>query len=138
MQLAFTDAASRPPDVIELGAGNIGGMVLPPGVYKWGTGLQIPSDVTLTGNATDVWIFQVAQNLVVANTAEVALTGGALPRNVFWQVDGTVKLGTTSHMEGVVLSQTGVSMKTGASLNGRLLAQTAITLSSNTIAEPAP
>ncbi|WP_293262712.1 ice-binding family protein [Nannocystis sp.] len=138
MQLAFSDAASRAPDVIELGAGNIGGMVLPAGVYKWGTGLQIPSDVTLTGNATEVWVFQIAQDLVVANAVEVTLTGGAVPRNVFWQVDGTVKLGTTSHMAGVVLSQTGISMKTGASLDGRLLAQTAITLSSNTISEPAP
>jgi len=138
MQLAFVDAASRAPDVIELGAGNIGGMQLPAGVYKWGTGLQIPTDLSLDGNATDVWIFQVAQDLVVANAVEVALTGGALPRNVFWQVDGTVKLGTTSHMAGVVLSQTGVSMKTGASLDGRLLAQTAITLSGNTIVEPAP
>ena len=60
MQLAFTDAAGRAPGVTELGAGNIGGMTLGPGVYKWGTGLLIPTDITLTGAATDVWIFQIA------------------------------------------------------------------------------
>ena len=65
MQLAFTDAAGRAPDVTELGAGNIGGMTLAPGVYKWGTGLLIPTDVTLDGSATDVWIFQIAQDLTM-------------------------------------------------------------------------
>src|SRR5213079_1973249 len=52
MQLAFTDAAGRAPGVTELGAGNIGGLPLGPGVYKWGTGLLIPTDVTLNGRAT--------------------------------------------------------------------------------------
>jgi hypothetical protein len=61
MQIAFTDAAGRAPNVTELGAGNIGGMTLTPGVYKWGTGLLIPTDVTLAGTATDVWIFQIGQ-----------------------------------------------------------------------------
>ena len=67
MELAFTDAAGRAPDVTELGAGNIGGMTLDPGVYKWGTGLLIPTDVTLTGSATGVWIFQIAQDLTMSS-----------------------------------------------------------------------
>ena len=88
MELAFTDAAGRAPDVTELGAGNIGGMTLAPGVYKWGTGLLIPTDVTLNGSATDVWIFQIAQDLTVAAARRSSSTGGALPKNVFWQVAG--------------------------------------------------
>ena len=63
MMTAYTDAAGRAPDVTELGAGNIGGMTLPRGVYKWTSGLLIPTSVTLAGSATDVWIFQIAQNL---------------------------------------------------------------------------
>ena len=59
MELAFTSAAGRAPAVTELGAGNIGGMTLTAGVYKWGTGLLIPTNVTLSGTANDVWIFQV-------------------------------------------------------------------------------
>jgi hypothetical protein len=138
MQLAFTDAAGRAPDVTELGAGNIGGMNLAPGVYKWGTGLLIPTDVTLTGTATAVWIFQIAQNLTISNGTKILLAGGALPKNIFWQVSGLVDIGTTAHCDGVVLSQTAITLRTGASINGRLLAQTAVNLDSNSVVEPAP
>jgi len=136
MELAFTDAAGRAPGVTELGAGNIGGRTLAPGVYKWGTGLLIPTDVTLTGSATDVWIFQIAQNLTMSSAAKILLAGGAMPKNVFWQVAGLVDLGTTAHCEGVVLTQTSVTLRTGASINGRLLAQTAVTIDGSTVVEP--
>ena len=136
MQLAFTDAAGRAPGVTELGAGNIGGKTLAPGVYKWGTGLLIPADVTLAGNATDVWIFQIAQDLTMSSAAKIVLSGGALPKNVFWQVAGLVDLGTTAHCEGVVLTQTSVTLRTGASINGRLLAQTAVNIDGSTVVEP--
>jgi len=136
MQLAFTDAAGRVPGVTELGAGSIGGMTLAPGVYKWGTGLLIPTDVTLNGPATGVWIFQIAQDLTMASGAKIVLAGGALPKNVFWQVAGLVDLGTTAHVEGVVLTQTSVTLRTGASINGRLLAQTAVNIDGSTVVEP--
>jgi hypothetical protein len=88
MELAFTDAAGRAADVTELGAGDIGGKTLVPGVYKWGTGLLIPTDVTLAGGSTAVWIFQISKDLTVSNAVNVKLSGGALPRNVFWQIGG--------------------------------------------------
>jgi hypothetical protein len=138
MQLAFTDAAGRAPDVTELGAGNIGGMILTPGVYKWATGVSIATDVTLTGRASDVWIFQIAQDLTMSSAVKVLLAGGATPKNVFWQVAGLVDLGTTAHCEGVVLTQAAVTLRTGASINGRLLAQTAVTIDSSTVVAPAP
>jgi hypothetical protein len=138
MQLAFTDAAGRVAGVTELGAGNIGGLTIAPGVYKWGSAVLIPSNVTLNGSATDIWIFQIAQNLIMANATNVYLTGGALAKNVFWQVSGLVDVGTTAHMEGVVLSQTAIRMKTGSSVNGRLLAQTAVALDTTTVVQPAP
>lgn len=138
MMLAFTDAAGRAPSVTELGAGNIGGKTLTAGVYKWGTGLLIPTNVSLTGSATDVWIFEIAKNLTLSNAANVSLTGGAVPKNVFWQVAGLVDLGTTSHFEGVILTQTSINMQTGASINGRLMAQTAVTIASSTVVQPAP
>lgn len=137
MQLAFTDAAGRAPGVTELGAGNIGGMTLAPGVYKWGTGLLIPTDVTLTGTATDVWIFQITQNLTMSSGTKILLAGGAQPKNIFWQVAGLVDLGTTAHIEGVVMTQTSVTLRTGATINGRLLAQTAVNLDSSAVVQPA-
>jgi len=137
MEFAFVDAAGRAPDVTELGAGTLSGSTLTAGVYQWGTGLLIPTDLSLTGSATDVWIFQVAQDLTMSNGTSVLLTGGALPKNVFWQVSGQVDLGTTVHFEGVVLSQTAITLGTGASVEGRLLAQTAVILRSSTVVEPA-
>jgi hypothetical protein len=136
MQTAFTDAASRAPKVTELGAGNIGGMTLTPGIYKWSSAVVIPTDVTLKGSSSDVWIFQIAQTLDLANATKIILQGGALAKNIFWQVSGRVDVGTTAHFEGIVLSQTGIAFRTGASVNGRLLAQTAVTLDSTTVVQP--
>jgi Ice-binding-like len=136
MELAFTDAAGRAPDVTELGAGNISGMTLEPGVYAWGTSLGISTDIWLEGSDTDVWIFQISGDLTMSSGAQVVLTGGALPENVFWQVAGLVELGTTAHVEGIVLTQTSITLSTGSSINGRLLAQTAISLDSSTVVEP--
>jgi hypothetical protein len=134
---AFTDAQGRAPDYIELGAGDIGGLNLSPATYKWGTGLLIPTDLTLTGGPNDVWIFQVAQDLTVSNGVQIILAGGALSKNIFWAV-AAAELGTTSHFEGVILSQTLIAVNTGASINGRLLAGTAVTLQQNPITQPAP
>ncbi|WP_411281349.1 ice-binding family protein [Gemmatimonas sp.] len=139
METAYRDAAGRvSPDYTELGAGEIGGLTLAPGLYKWGTDVLITNDVTLSGGPNDVWIFQVAGSLNQGSAARVTLTGGALAKNIFWQVAGAVSIGTTAHFEGVVLTKTMVAVKTGASVNGRLLAQTAVTLQMNSITQPAP
>lgn len=136
METAYTDAAGRrTPDHTELADGNIGGLTLPAGLYKWSNTVTIPGNVTLDGNANDVWIFQIAGGVTQASAARVLLTGGALARNVFWQVAGVVAIGTTAHMEGVILAQTAITLATGATLNGRLLAQSAVTLAGNTIVE---
>ena len=137
MQTAYTNAAGRTlPDFTELGAGNIQGLTLVPGLYKWGTGVSIPSAVTLTGGVNDVWIFQIAQDLTVGNGAIVTLSGGAQARNIFWQVAGQATLGTTANFKGIILSQTLISLNTGAVMTGRALAQTAVTLNATAITQP--
>jgi len=139
MQIAYLDAEGRvSPNFNALGAGEIGGKTLRPGLYKWGTGVKISSNVTLTGGPKDVFIFQIAGTLLQASATRVILTGGALAKNVFWQVGGGVAIGTTAHLEGIVLSKTNIAVKTGASVHGRLLAQTAVTLQMNTVTQPAP
>ena len=141
MEIAYTDAAGRivPAPTTELGAGNISGMTLVPGLYKWGTGVLIDATgVTLSGGANDVWIFQVAQTLTVANTAIVTLNGGAQAKKIFWQVAGGASLGTTAQFKGTILSKTAITMATNASLNGRALAQTEVTLQMNTVTVTAP
>uniref|UniRef100_UPI00402B05E8 DUF3494 domain-containing protein n=1 Tax=Candidatus Cryosericum odellii TaxID=2290917 RepID=UPI00402B05E8 len=135
METAYTAAAgvTAPAPVVELGAGNIGGMTLAPGVYKWSTGVTIPTDVTLAGGANDVWIFQIAQTLDLSNGIHVNLSGGAQAANIFWQVAGQTTLGTTSVFNGNILDQTAIVLNTGATLNGRALAQTAVTLDASTV-----
>ena len=138
MEFAYNDAAGRvSPNFTELGAGEIGGLTLSAGLYKWGTGVLITTDVTLSGGPNDVWIFQVAGTLNQANATRVTLAGGALAKNIFWQVAGAVTIGTTAHFEGVVLAKTMIAVNTGASVNGRLLAQTAVTLQMNAVTQPA-
>jgi hypothetical protein len=138
METAYTDAAGRPAGFTELYAGDLSGKTLAPGVYKWGTGVLITTDVTLAGPADAVWIFQIAGNLTVGSGAKVLLSGGAQARNIFWQVGGGagVEIGTTAHFEGTILAATAIHLRTGASLNGRALAQTAVTLEKNTIVIP--
>ena len=139
MMTAYTDAAGRPtPDYINLGGGEIGGMTLIPGLYKWGTGVSANGDVTLDGGPNDVWIFQISMDTLVANGKSIILSGGALPKNIFWQTFGVVNFGSTAHVEGIVLSQTSITLGTGASVNGRLLAQTAVDIAGSTIVAPAP
>lgn len=137
METAYTDAAGRTnPTATELGAGNIGGMTLAPGLYKWSTGVTIPTNVTLSGGANDVWIFQIAQNLDISSSVQVILSGGAQASNIFWQVAGQTTLGTASVFNGNILDQTAVVLHTGATLNGRALAQTAVTLEANAVTVP--
>ncbi|MDY6788103.1 MAG: ice-binding family protein [candidate division WOR-3 bacterium] len=138
METAYTAAAGlTTPDYTDVGsAGEIGGLTLAPGLYKWTTGVSVTTDVTISGSDTDVWVFQIAGNLTVANGASVMLAGGALPENIVWQVGSSASFGTSSHTEGIILTSTEITMNTGAVLNGRLLSQSAVTMEADTIMEP--
>lgn len=137
MQAAYTDAASRTnPDFLDLGSGNLGGRTLVPGLYTWGSGVTIPNDVTLSGGATDVWIFQIANSLDVSSAKNVLLAGGALAKNVFWQVAGGVTIHANAHFEGVILCQADIILQTSASMHGRALAQTMVALDNNAVTAP--
>jgi hypothetical protein len=138
MATAYTNAAGRTlPDYTELYTGNLTGHTLTHGLYNWSSGVSIAgAGVTISGTASDVWIFQISQNLELTSGAIVTLSGGAKASNIFWQVAGQVTLGTTVAMKGIILCQTQIAMNTGATLNGRALAQTAVTLNANTVITP--
>ncbi|KAJ7205288.1 antifreeze protein [Mycena pura] len=134
MGTAFTDAAGRVnPNFSNLASGAIGGLVLAPGLYKWTSSVTVGSDVTILGTATDTWIFQISGALSVAVGRKVILSGGALASNIVWVVSGAVTAGTGSHLEGVVLGKTSISLLAGASANSRLLAQTNVVLQQATV-----
>ncbi|KAJ7921899.1 antifreeze protein [Mycena leptocephala] len=129
MGTAFTDANGRVnPTFNNLASGAIGNLVLPPGLYKWSSGITIGSDVTIAGSATDTWIFQVAGTMSVSAGKKVVLANGALASNIVWVVSGAVTANAGAHLEGVILGKTSISLLTGATANSRLLAQTSIAL----------
>jgi hypothetical protein len=137
MQTAYTDAATRPtPNFLNMGGGAIGGTTLAPGLYKWTSAVTVATDVSISGGPTDEWIFQIAGNLSMAAAKRMILSGGAQAKNIVWQVAGAVDMGTTSHTEGVILCKTSITLETGASVNGRLMAQTAVVLAGNAITAP--
>lgn len=137
MQTAYTDAAGRTnPDFTNLGSGNIGSQTLAPGLYTWGSGVTIPTDVTIAGTATDVWIFQISNDLDLSTAKQVVLSGGAQAKNVFWQVAGQVTIHADAHLEGVILCKTGITLQTQATLHGRALSQTLIAIDNNAITAP--
>lgn len=136
LTIAYNDAAGRTPvptgSFLNPGSGNIGGLNLVAGLYKFTSTAAITgSDVTLTGSATDVWIFQIGSSLNLGSGIKVILAGGAKAANIFWQVGTSATLGTYSTFKGTILADQSISLGTGASLDGRALAfEAAVTMSS--------
>ncbi|KAJ7447644.1 antifreeze protein [Mycena latifolia] len=134
MGTAFTDATGRVnPNFNNLASGAIGGLILAPGLYKWSTAVTIGSDVTIAGGATDTWIFQVTGTMTIAAAKKMVLAGGALASNIVWVVTGSVTAGAGSHIEGVILGKTSITLQTGTTANSRLLAQTFVALQKATV-----
>lgn len=139
MHTAFTTANGLAPDVTELLAGNLNGQTLTAGVYKWDTGLSVTNSITLDGGGLDcaAFVFQIAGDLTIANGTNIILANGAKPDNIYWVVAGSgAMLGTSVNFSGNVLSKTLISVNTGSTVKGRLLAQTAVTLDANSLVIP--
>src|SRR4051794_28939562 len=131
---AYTVAAGRLP--VTNVATELGGTTLVGGVYASDT-LGLTGTLTLNGDASAVWIFKAASTLITASAAQIVLTGGASACNVFWQIGSSATLGTGTHFVGTILAHTAISAQTGATVQGRLFAQTAaVTLDTNTITAP--
>mmetsp|Transcript_12815 Transcript_12815/g.33153 ORF Transcript_12815/g.33153 Transcript_12815/m.33153 type:complete len:260 (+) Transcript_12815:51-830(+) len=147
METAYTDAASRPfsnDTNLNVMDGLITGTTFTPGVYTWGSDVAFSSDIYLSGSADDIFIFQTSGNVVVGAGAKVLLippaegSGEALTAaTIVWQVAGHLDVGAGAHLEGVFLVKNHAAFGSESSLNGRILAQTAATLISTTITEPA-
>jgi hypothetical protein len=154
METAYTDAAGRDnadDDRINLGAGNLGGSgkhggtsdPLTPGVYTFDTGVTISETIYFHGSGngkgqgdTDIFVIQMTGDLKQVANTKVILQNGALAKNIFWQVTGRVTVGEDAEMKGILLVKTDVLFKTGSSLIGRVLAQTACNLQVAKITQP--
>jgi hypothetical protein len=135
---AYGVAASATPFTTVAG-GTVGGLTLSPGVYESASAMQLTGPLTLNGGGdpSAVFIFQAGSTLVTASGASVVLENGAQACNVFWQVGSSATLGSTTSFVGTILALASVTLNSGASVDGRVFAQTgAVTLNDNVISVP--
>jgi len=136
MRNAFSSAEGRATTFSE-GATSLNGQTLPAGVYTWKGNAVMNGSITLSGNSSDVWIFQIPGTFTVSNGVSVSLSGGATYNNVFWQVLGITTIGKTVGFQGIVLDASDIFMQTAAALTGRLYSEMGVSLQSNSIVAPA-
>ncbi len=114
----------------------LAGATLTPGLYTTGAAAGMAASTVLTlnagGDANAVFIIQVNGALSLGAGAQVQLTGGAQASHVFWQVTGAFSLGaavgpTPAEFAGTVMASTTGTIGAGAIVNGRVLAETAVT-----------
>ena len=137
LKTAYNDAAGRTPFTVV--SKDLGGQTLAPGVYKAAKAIGLTGTVTLDahGNTNGVFIFQAGSTLITASSSTVKLIGGAQECNVFWQVGSSATLATDTTFVGSILALTSASLKTRASVAGRVLARNgSVTLEDNTITQP--
>jgi len=144
LTLAYNDAASRTPvpvgDFLNPGSGNLGGQILVPGLYKFtGTAELTAGNLTFDAqnDSNAVFIMMVATGLNTASGTEVILINKAKAENIFWQVGTSAALGTYSVFKGTIMADQSVTMASGASIEGRLLASiAAVTIDACTVNRP--
>jgi len=138
---AYNDAASRTPeDLLNPGAGDIGGLVLAPGLYKFSSSAAITGTVTFDagGNENAVFIMQIGSTLTTAVGSQVTLIGNAKARNIFWQVGSSATLGVNSSFKGNIMASVSITLNSGTQIEGRMLAiNGAVTIDGATITKPA-
>jgi len=136
---ALTTAATTAANEASNGSagGDLARQAFLPGVYTASTSLLLSSgSVTLNaqGDPNAVFIFQIGSTLTTGSNTSVSLINGAQACNVFWQVGSSATLGTGTHFVGTIMAADSITANTGATIHGRLLAQTAaVTLENNTI-----
>jgi hypothetical protein len=134
---AYHDAAGRTTGSVTV-AGDLGGQTLAPGLYTSASSLELSSgNLTLAGDSNAVWIFQMGSTLTTTTSRQVILSGGAQAANIFWQVGSSATIGVSSVFMGTILAAQSITMDTGATLDGRALAQAgSVTLDANIITVP--
>lgn len=107
---------------------------LVPGVYCSTSSFTLSGNLTLSGSG--VWIFKTVSTIITSPGSSV--TGGD-PCNIWWRIGSSATLDTTTSFIGTLIAQNGTTaLNTGATVNGRILALSAgtVTLDANTITGP--
>ncbi len=132
---AYNVAAGQAPTA-NLTGQDLGGLTLTAGAYKFNSAAQLTGALTLNaaGNPNAQFVFEIASTLTTASASSVVMINGASPCNVYWQIGSSATLGTTTAFEGNLMALTSIALDTGATVQGRALAQTgAVTLDDNVL-----
>jgi cell division septation protein DedD len=115
---------------------DLGGQSLPPGVYNSASSIGLTGALTLDGRGDPnaVFVFQAGSALTTASASSVVLVNGAQACNVFWQITSSATLGTGSTFRGTLIALQSITVTTGVTVDGRILARNgAVTLDTDTI-----
>jgi hypothetical protein len=132
---AYLALAAMPCGTVLTGQ-DLGGMTLAPGVYCFTSSAQLTGNLTLAGPANGLWVFQVASALTTGTSAQVILSGGAVAKNVFWQIGSSATLGQTTIFRGNIIAAVSITMVQGSTLFGRALSKAGVTMDGSTITLP--
>jgi Ice-binding-like len=134
---AYTTAAGEGPTTAI--AADLAGQTLAPGVYNSASSIGLSGALTLNGggNPNAIFVFQAGSALTTGSASQINLINGAQSCNVFWQVGSSATLGTGSTFRGTIIALTSITVTTGVTVDGRVLARNgAVTLDTDTITRP--
>jgi hypothetical protein len=135
---AYDVLAGQAP-TLDLTGQDLGGKTLTAGVYRFSSSAQLTGMLTLDaqGDPKAVFVFQIGSTLTTASNSSVVGVNGAVDCNVFWQVGSSATLGTTTALRGNILALTSITLDTGATVSGRVLARNAaVTMDANGVSMP--
>ena len=137
---AYDVAAGQPiPPGNDLSGVDLGGLTLSPGAYGYSSSAQLTGQVTLDahGDPNAQFVFVIASTLTTASASSVVLTNGASPCNVYWKIGSSATLGSSTAFQGNVLALTSISLNSGVTVLGRMLARTGeVTLINDVLTTP--
>ncbi len=131
---AYTDGSGRA--ITATLDAELGGTTLTAGVYNSTATFGITGTLTLDGGGDggSVFIFIAGSTITTADFSAVNLINGAQAGNVFWIVGSSASLGKSSVFEGTIIAVDTITLVTGASVSGRLLAMNGqVILDTNTV-----
>ncbi|NTV39704.1 MAG: DUF3494 domain-containing protein [Demequinaceae bacterium] len=120
-------------------AADLAGQTLTTGIYNSASQVELSGALTLdaAGDPDALFVFQAGSDLIVGPGAVVNLINGAQACNVFWQVTSSASLDTGVVFMGTIMALTSITVGTGSTVEGRLLARNgSVTLDTNTISAP--
>jgi hypothetical protein len=145
---AYTDLQARSHTGIN---STLDGQSLTAGVYKATSGTAGTFELatsgngtlTLTGSATDIFVFQMDSTLLTGagGVPTITLVGGVKASNIYWVVgsSATINSGSAGTFQGNIIAHDSITDTIGGTVNGSLIAlNAAVTLSAASLVNAQP